>query len=559
MNPASTPPTTSLHAEPTRFGNLLDERLLHYRRVDTGERIACTLPELFMVMAQDEVRDFPALRPHQRHPWHAFLVQLAAIALNRSNRTEPFDTAQDWKMSLLALTPDDPDGAAWCLVSPVNRPAFMQAPEPNDNTRDWDEVASADELDMLITSKNHDLKAQRMYRGTAEDWVFALISLQTQDGYPGKNNFGIARMNSGSGSRCGVGIVPNGAWGKRWRRDLSVLLSIRESVTEVFGFETSTPVSLVWLIAWDGKQSLRFQSLDPWFIEICRRVRLRQGQRLTALKKGSEVIRINAKGLKGVTGDPWIPVVRDEGKALTITGYDPKNSTAHGFNYERSINLMFEGDLKKSAAQGWQVSDDTEGLYLIAQGIARGQSKTAGYHERRIPISRTIRKAFQTQKTDALAKLAEERIAAIAAVRKMLWTALTVLFGNGAKDESGKDKDASDAVKDRANLFAQPFEAQCDAQFFPELIEEIEAEDREDVRANWLRELADRAERVLHGAFNAGPRSGQLRYRAQSAALGRLHGLMRGDKSKFPALAQALKAKTPNSPTSPEEEPHEHA
>lgn len=123
--------------KPELFGDLLGERLLHYRRVETGERIACTLPELFIAMAKDEVRDFPALRPHQRHPWHAFLVQLAAIALHRSARTEPFDTAQDWKTSLLALTPDDPDGAAWCLVSPVDRPAFMQAPEPSGSIGSW--------------------------------------------------------------------------------------------------------------------------------------------------------------------------------------------------------------------------------------------------------------------------------------------------------------------------------------------------------------------------------------------------------------------------------------
>ena len=139
----------------------------------------------------------------------------------------------------------------------------------------------------------------------------------------------------------------------------------------------------------------------------------------------------------------------------------------------------------------------------------------------------------------------------------MLWAALTVLFGNCARDESGKDKDASDAVKDRASLFAQPFEAQCDAQFFPELIEEIEAEDREMVRHEWLLTLADRAESILQSAFTAGPRSGQLRYRAQSAALGRLRSMMHGNK--LPALAHALKSNKQTISTSPEEETHDHA
>lgn len=542
--------------KPALFGNLLEERLLHYRRVKTGERIACTLPELFIAMAKDEVRDFPALRPHQRHPWHAFLVQLAAIALHRSARTEPFDTAAEWRVALLALTPDDIDGAAWCLVSPINRPAFLQAAEPSGCIDTWDVVRTADEIDMLITSKNHDLKSARMRHGALEDWVFALISLQTQDGYPGRKNFGIARMNSGSGSRCGVGIVPNGAWGNRWKRDLSILQSARESVINDFEFQINHSISLVWLLPWDGKKSLSFNALDPWFIEICRRIKLVNHGSISAYKKGSEVRRISADQLKGVTGDPWIPLVKEEGKALTITGYEPKNSSAQGFNYEKSSDLLFGGKLEKSAAQKWLPTDGDQDVYLIASAVARGQSKTAGYHERRIPTSRKIRNAFLAQNTDELAKLSEDRIAAISLIRTLLWAALTVLFGNGAKDETGKDKDASDAVKARASLFAQPFEARCDALFFPELIEEIESDDRDGVRNQWLLTLAERAESVLQSAFTAGPRSGQLRYKAQSAALGRLRSSMRGNK--LPALAQALKFRQPHSHKPSDEETHEH-
>ena len=162
------------------------------------------------------------------------------------------------------------------------------------------------------------------------------------------------------------------------------------------------------------------------------------------------------------------------------------------------------------------------------------------------------------QQTDVLAKLAEERIAAIAELRRMLWTSLVVLFNSGAKDETGKDKDASEPVKGRASLFAQQFEVDCDARFFDELTQEIEADDKPSVRDQWLCTLADRAESVLRLAFNAGPRSGQMRYRAQSAALDRLHGLMRSNKSKLPALAQALKARQTQS-TLPHEETHDHA
>lgn len=537
-------------AEQKLFGNLLDEQLLHYRRTDTGERIATTLPELFVAMAQDHVRDFPALRPHQRHPWHAFLVQLAAIALHRAERTEPFATAAEWRAALLALTPDDPDGAAWCLVSPVNRPAFMQAPEPSGSISSWKNcLIAADELDMLVTSKNHDLKAARMSRSTLEEWTYALISLQTQEGFLGAGNYGISRMNGGFASRCGVGVHPNAEWGARWQRDVIVLTKARDELTDSFGFSGIRGHALLWTTPWDGGDSLSFTSLDPWYIEICRRCRLvKASENLNAFVIGSKVPRIAAKERNGITGDPWMPADGVEAKALTIGG--------RGFDYKLAAELLLGSKFTKPTAQMWLPSDDLEGVYLLAQGVARGQGKTEGYHERRIPVSRTVRKAFLTQNTDELAKLANERIAGIAEVRKMLWTALTVLFGNGAKDESGKDKDASDAVKERASLFAQPFEAQCDVHFFSELIEEIEASQREAVRDQWLRTLAQRAELVLRSAFAAGPRSGQLRYRAQSAALGRLRSMMHGNK--FPALAHTLKSHKQNPSTPTKEEPHEH-
>lgn len=528
-----TEPTPS--AQSLLSGNLLDEPLLHYRSTGTGQRTAATLPDLFVAMAKDEVRDFPALRPHQRHPWHAFLVQLAAIALHHTQRAEAFATAAEWRAALLALTPDDQDGAAWCLVSPVNRPAFMQAPEPSGSISEWKNICTtADELDMLVTSKNHDLKAGRMLGSTPEDWAYALLSLQTQEGFLGAGNYGASRMNGGFASRCGVGIQPNGMWGQRWMRDVQMLLREREAVADRHSLNQSNPHALIWVLPWDGVSSLTFESLDPWYIEICRRVRISKANGMRAHVIGSKTSRIAAKALNGVTGDPWMPVEASEAKALTIG--------ARGFDYKLATQLLLGQKFTKPIAQTWMSTDDIEGVHLIAQGVARGQGKTEGYHERRIPVSRKIRKAFLEKHTDELAKLANERIEAIGEIRKMLWAAIAVLFGNGAKDESGKDKDASDTVKARAGVFAQPFEVECDAHFFTELSEEIEAEDRDAVRARWLLHLAERAEQVLRAAFVAGPRNGQLRYRAQSAALSRLHATMRGNK--LPALAEVLKKQT---------------
>jgi len=138
--------------------NLLDEPLIRWRCVAHGELYRSSLSELLAAMVANKVRDFPALRPHQRHPWHAFLAQLAAIALHRAGQDEPWTEASDWRAALLALTPDDADGAAWCLVAPPERPALLQPPVPGERVDDWKNVLrAADELDMLITSKNHDL------------------------------------------------------------------------------------------------------------------------------------------------------------------------------------------------------------------------------------------------------------------------------------------------------------------------------------------------------------------------------------------------------------------
>lgn len=98
---------------------------------------------------------------------------------------------------------------------------------------DWKNVVcAADALDMLVTSKNHDLKGARLRRAEPDDWLFALVSLQTQEGFLGAGNYGISRMNGGFASRPGVGVAPVGSWGVRWAADTRVLLSQRDVIAE---------------------------------------------------------------------------------------------------------------------------------------------------------------------------------------------------------------------------------------------------------------------------------------------------------------------------------------
>ena len=507
--------------------NLLDEPLIRWRSTDGGALHSTSLPQLLAAMSANEVRDFPALRPHQRHPWHAFLVQLGAIALHHAQQSQPWHSVADWRAALLALTPNDPDGAPWCLVAPADRPALLQAPVPGENPSTWNNLLhAADALDMLVTSKNHDLKAARARHAQADDWLFALLSLQTQEGFLGVGNYGISRMNGGFASRPGVGVAAVGACGLRWQSDVASLLQERERIASEYGLAPIGGHVLLWLLPWSGTDALALQALDPLYIEICRRVRLSAPQgRIQAHVTGSKVARIAAKDSNGVTGDAWTPIETAKAKALTLS--------RNGFDYKLMSELIAGDGYTLGAAwrlDGWPQNTP---LQAIAQATVRGQGKTEGYHERRVPISPKLRRLLTSGQRPLVANLAKKRIQAIADMRKLLWISLSLLFTNGENDSG------NDAISNRASRFAQPFEQHEDTRFFDDLAQHIEAEgaQQETVYLQWLMGLAERAEAVLQHAFVAGPRSGMQRYKAQSAALSRFHaGLRGGKKPPFPEL-----------------------
>src|SRR5690606_19377660 len=141
----------------------------------------------------DEVDALPALRPHQKQAVHCFLAQTGAMALLAAGESTPPREPERWAGLLRGLTPGFKNDEPWCLVvDDLSKPAFMQPPVPEGSwepfiKRDGKErkETTPDALDILVTSKNHDLKAARIVHGAPENWLFALITLQTCDGYPG--------------------------------------------------------------------------------------------------------------------------------------------------------------------------------------------------------------------------------------------------------------------------------------------------------------------------------------------------------------------------------------
>jgi len=403
---------------------------------------------------------------------------------------------------------------------------------PEGTLAGWaNDTPTPDALDLLVTSKNHELKQQRIVAAHPDDWLLALISLQTAAPYPGRGNFGVARMNGGSSSRPGLGIAPPGGPGRRWLRDVQIALAERPAIAEQGGYRADGGIALLWLRPWDGSSACSLSALDPFFIEICRRVRLvEQNGHLRAWRKASAGPRIakeETKSRKGNTGDLWTPLSVAEGKSLGVS--------ESGFDYRRTAELLFGTSWRKPPAQVARAGDDMEGLSLVACAIAGGQSTTDGYHERRVPVSPKVRRMLIRQETDLLTKVAGERVDAIRRMHGLLRSALETLFDNG-KDRKGRG-DIPDSIGDKAARFAKPFEQAEDMRFFDALNAEIESSDRQQTRLAWYLSMAEEARAMLIAAFDAGPRSGEQRYRARAAALGRFEAGLRSDKV-LPTLAE---------------------
>lgn len=77
-------------------------------RDETGQVHRGSLFTAFAALARGAAWSFPALRPHQREPWHAFTVQVAALALIRAGVDTLPESEAAWRDLLLGLTPGQP-------------------------------------------------------------------------------------------------------------------------------------------------------------------------------------------------------------------------------------------------------------------------------------------------------------------------------------------------------------------------------------------------------------------------------------------------------------------
>lgn len=513
--------------------NLLTDRLIRTLMTDGKVEIQ-SLPEVYAAMAQDRIASFPALRPHQRHAWHAFLAQLATIAMHRTNTSVPPQTSAEWQTLLRGLTPDYADDEPWCLiVDDPTRPAFMQCPSPNGLDDYRGRVMTPDDLDVLVTSKNHDVKRAIAHGGAPEDWIFALIDLQTMAGFLGAGNYGIARMNGGFSARPCLGLAPaKGLVGAHLFHDIQRMIAGRDQLLEEYSsyYAPTGGLALLWIEPWNGTEQADLRNLDPYFIEICRRVRLRlEDNQFVAWTASSKSARINAKAAKGNLGDFWTPVENKDSKALSLSSV--------GFPYKRLVELLFENETYNKP-QSMRVEGDTGDQWqLVARGIAGGQGKTEGYHERTdiAFANKTASGLFRAAESNRLAEIAKAQIEEISEVTDALRFGIAVA-ASGEKESNSLTK------SDRAHAtpFGRRLEAVADTHFFAVLEDRFLVEDDTEAarhRVVFARLLIKAARKLLKEAIDSVPCASIHRHRARARATSAFEGrLRRGIFSNQPEI-----------------------
>lgn len=499
--------------------NLLLEPLFRVRLSEQTTR--ASLPDLLALLGEDRVDSLPGLQRHQEDAFHIFLCYLAGAVLDRHGQSDPRQSAEFWLDGIRAFTRSegcDNDDAWTLVVEDPTRPAFLQPPAPSRAvfTREYKpKAATPDALDVLQTAKNHDVKATRGDRREAEAWCYALLTLQSQIGFLGAGNQGIARMNGGFGSRPCVTWQQHRRPGARWLRDVPVLLTQRKTLLEEpYPYRRDGKV-LLWIPVWDGQTSESLATLDPFFLEIARRIRLvAAANGYQALAATASATRIAAREQKGNLGDPWIPINSKTGGALTVP--------AAGLTPDLLRNLLFDDGGFSPAAM--QVVPAGPGAgWLAAAVLVRGQGTTDGFHEAAIRIPEKARPVLlgKGPGRDRLAGLSKQGLETAAAIQyKVLRPALFALM-EGGPESIHPDKTEISHWVDKA---AASYSHDWSPHYFDWLWSTLEQPDDTAALKPWFEQLRTLAESTLEQAFARVPLRSGRNYRAKTRARGMFVG-----------------------------------
>lgn len=493
--------------------NLLTDPL--FRVVTSSGQTTMNLPALLAELGRDKVESLTGLKRHQEDAFLVFLSQLGVGVLARIGESKPARDEKFWRDSIREVT-GRKDDLAWTLVvEDVTKPAFMQAPLPGASLKE--KADSPDKLDILVTSKNHDLKMSRGERALPDDWIYAIVSAQTMSSFLGQGNYGIARMNGGWGNRPIVEFRSTDRLGKLWMRDIKALLSIREELLEGAWKYKDKGLLFTWLEKWDLSSSIAVKQLDPFFIEVSRAIRLTAaGGDIAALGAASKDRRIDAGDLKGILGDPWTPLNMKKNTSLTVSG--------SGFTPELVCELLFGKDYKRSDMMTSKSAADGP-VWLYASVLVRGKGETNGLHTVKIIIpERAKGLVFKKKEDDGhMATLSKSGLDNAAAMQNKVLKASLLSYLEGGPEKINFDRNEAVAWFGK---MGERFRLEWESQFYDWLWNSV-GEEKDAAIKRWAETLKEIAVNIFEDSIKRLPsRTGrQMRsvVRAESVFKGSLY------------------------------------
>ncbi|MEZ5936183.1 MAG: hypothetical protein R3F54_30635 [Alphaproteobacteria bacterium] len=251
--------------------------------------------------------------------------------------------------------------------------------------------------------------------------------------------------------------------------------------------------------------------LDPWFIEVCRRVRLYRNDAgmISARTVGSKAARIAASNLKGKVGDPWIPI--DLGNDSAAYNKTPR--------YDVMSKVLFDrGGFLRPLLLDWHKEIDPDVMTARFDVLVRGQGVTEGFHRREMAFEEEQHLFYfqSASERDRLAALSQEMLETVSALRnKVLKPALLTLIQEGPAKVDYGDKTAGAW----ADQWLKPIDGEIEPVFFEHLFAWA---DDDANKMKWIEFLGTTASVLFERAQHALPVTGHRRIKAIAIADSRL-------------------------------------
>ena len=474
-------------------------RTMHGRKTSMA-----SLSDILAAHASHERVALPALRAHQQHAWHTFLCHLAVLSLETAGLDTMPTRSDRWTAIIQNLTPDQHWPHCWEMFVPdLTKPAFMQPPiGPFGNAGDYKRVyQTPDSADILPSKANHEIKTDTALLNRPDDWIMALISMQTQIGYDGSKNYGIARMKGGLGNRPCVTLLPAGFDESTVARDVHAILRAQHDQPERWSADEHK-VKLLWTMPWDGQEEeyVEEQDLHPLFIDSPRRIRIdiSDDGSIRALQALSEQRHVLDTDQDGFLADPWCP--------MNVEKRASHSPSDNGTTWRQVVQFLTEPDVWEPPILMNPTPDELERqqpLQILTRNVTRGLGKTFGYHEHRYDVGpNTVRLMLKRPPDADAVKTASARLRVVTNMTTHLREALQILQHHGsAEPKEYRNK--------RSRTLATPwtdfFNQQIGELFFQHLEIELAApqEDRAAIRKKWVADdITPIATRILEQAQN---------------------------------------------------------